>query len=93
MSLTRRLAFPSPDGLLPLILSADTSNLDWIDPFLTKFRCPDTRQALRWATPEECARAGIPPAPRAALARADGSRVFAIEDGIPILLPLDSAQD
>ncbi len=79
--------------MLPLTLSTDPTNLDWIDTFLAKFRCPDTRQALRWATPEECASAGIPPALRAALAREDGSRVFAIEDGIPILLPLDSAQD
>ncbi len=74
-------------------MNAEPPTLDWIDAFLPKFRCPDTRQALRWATPEECARAGIPPAPRAALARLDGSRAFPIDAGIPILLPLDSAQD
>ncbi len=74
-------------------MNAANANLDWIDSFLPKFRCPDTRQSLRWATPEECARAGIPPAPRVALAREDGSRVFPIDDGIPLLLPLDSAQD
>lgn len=74
-------------------MNAANANLDWIDSLLSKFRCPDTHQSLRWATPEECARAGIPPAPRAALARVDGSRVFFIDDGIPILLPLDSAQD
>jgi uncharacterized protein YbaR (Trm112 family) len=59
----------------------------WIERFLPKFRCPDTHQSLRWATPEECARAGIPPAMKVALARQDGTRVFPIDDGIPILLP------
>jgi uncharacterized protein YbaR (Trm112 family) len=67
----------------------DTS---WIERFLPKFRCPDTHQPLRWATPEECARFGIPPALKAALARQDGSRVFPIDDGIPLLLPA-GAQD
>ena len=72
-------------------LNAPSASLDWIESFLPKFRCPDTRQSLRWATPEECARVGIPPAPRVALAREDGSRVFPIDDGIPLLLPLDTA--
>lgn len=68
-------------------------DLDWIETFLPKFRCPDTHQSLRWATPEECARAGIPPATKAALARQDGTRVFPIDDGIPLLLPHPTAQE
>ena len=69
------------------------ADLDWIESFLPKFRCPDTRQPLRWATAEECARAGLPAAEKSALARSDGTRVFPIDDGIPILLPQDTAQE
>ncbi len=69
---------------------SSTPDTSWIDRFLPKFRCPDTHQPLRWATPEECARVGIPPAPKAALARRDGSRIFPIDDGIPLLLPADT---
>lgn len=67
-------------------------DLAWIETFLPKFRCPDTHQSLRWATPEECAKFGIPPAPKAALARLDGSHVFPIDDGIPLLLPQGNTQ-
>jgi uncharacterized protein YbaR (Trm112 family) len=70
-----------------------TVDTQWIESFLPKFRCPDTHQSLRWATPEECARAGIPPASKAALCRQDGSRLFPIDDGIPLLLPLLTAQE
>ena len=61
-------------------------NLDWINDFLPTLRCPDTHQSLRWATAEELARHGFP-AEAKALAREDGSRLFPIDDGIPILLP------
>jgi uncharacterized protein YbaR (Trm112 family) len=82
------LHLPLPAAVLPHMSS--TPDTTWIDRFLPKFRCPDTHQPLRWATPEECARVGIPPAPKAALARQDGSRVFHIDDGIPLLLPADT---
>lgn len=59
------------------------TNDEWLDDFLPLMRCPDTHQALRRATAEECAAHGV----EAALATADGARVFAIDDGIPILLP------
>lgn len=58
-------------------------NDKWLEDFLPLLRCPDTHQALRRATAEECARHNV----AAALATADGSRVFVIDAGIPILLP------
>jgi uncharacterized protein YbaR (Trm112 family) len=58
-------------------------NLDWLNSILPLLRCPDTHQGLRWATPEELAGSSA----KQALARADGSRLFFIEDGIPNLLP------
>jgi uncharacterized protein YbaR (Trm112 family) len=67
-------------------------NLDWLNSVLPLLRCPDTHQGLRWATPEELARLGTV-APVSALARADGSRLFLIDDGIPNLLPQDLAGD
>ena len=61
-------------------------NLDWINDFLPTMRCPDTHQPLRWATAEDLQRHGHP-ADEKALAREDGSRLFIIDNGIPILLP------
>lgn len=65
-------------------------NLDWLNSVLPLLCCPDTRQSLRWATPDELARLGSA-APSAALARADGTRLFFIDDGIPNLLPQELA--
>lgn len=61
-------------------------NLDWINDCLPLLRCPDTHQPLRWASAEDLACHGLPPDQKA-LAREDGSRLFWIDDGIPILLP------
>jgi uncharacterized protein YbaR (Trm112 family) len=61
-------------------------NLDWINDFLPKMRCPDTHQPLRCATAEDLQRHGRP-ADEKALSREDGSHLFPIDDGIPILLP------
>jgi uncharacterized protein YbaR (Trm112 family) len=61
-------------------------NLDWINDFLPTMRCPDTHQSLRWATPEDLLRHAAP-AESKALVREDGSRLFPIDAGIPILLP------
>lgn len=55
----------------------------WLEDFLPLLRCPDTHQPLRSATPEECAANKVD----AALATADGTRIFVIDNGIPILLP------
>ena len=55
----------------------------WLEDFLPLLRCPDTHQPLRRATAEECARLQLP----AALATADGTRLFLIDNGIPLLLP------
>ncbi len=55
----------------------------WLNDFLPLMRCPDTHQPLRRATTEECAANKVV----AALATADGTRVFVIDNGIPILLP------
>jgi uncharacterized protein YbaR (Trm112 family) len=61
-------------------------NLDWINDFLPTMRCPDTHQSLRWATAEDLLRHAMPPETQS-LARDDGSRLFPIDHGIPILLP------
>ena len=61
-------------------------NLDWINDFLPTMRCPDTHQSLRWAPAEDLVRHTLPPDTQA-LAREDGSRLFPIDAGIPILLP------
>lgn len=58
----------------------------WLEDFLPLLRCPDTHQPLRRATPEECAANKVD----AALATEDGTRVFVIDNGIPILLPRSS---
>lgn len=58
----------------------------WLNDFLPLMRCPDTHQPLRRATAEECAANKVD----AALATADGTRVFVIDNGIPILLPRSS---
>lgn len=64
----------------PETASASTS---WLDDFLPLLRCPDTHQPLRRATAEECASHSM----TAALATQDGSRLFIIDNGIPLLLP------
>lgn len=64
------------------------SNEPWIDDFLPLMRCPDTHQPLRRATPEECAKHGL----ASALVTQDGSRVFVVDQGIPILLPQETRQ-
>lgn len=58
-------------------------NDEWLEDFLPLMRCPDTHQPLRRATAEECAAHHV----ENALATADGTRVFVIDAGIPILLP------
>ena len=62
------------------------NDLTWINNFLPQMRCPDTHQSLRWATAEEL-QAHHYPADAQALAREDGTRLFPIDAGIPILLP------
>ena len=57
----------------------------WLDDFLPLMRCPDTHQPLRRATTEECAAHGMPDA----LVTQDGTRAFVIDNGIPILLPVE----
>ena len=61
------------------------SDTTWLEDFLPLMRCPDTHQPLRRATADECAKHGV----KAALITEDGSRVFTIDDGIPILLPAE----
>jgi uncharacterized protein YbaR (Trm112 family) len=62
------------------------SDTSWLEDFLPVMRCPDTHQPLRHATAEECTKHGV----KAALITEDGSRVFIIDDGIPILLPVET---
>jgi uncharacterized protein YbaR (Trm112 family) len=61
-------------------------DLNWIERFLPLLRCPDTYQSLRWAGPEDLRKHGHPLGEKA-LTSADGSRIFLIDHGIPILLP------
>ena len=54
-----------------------------IDPeLLALLRCPETKQTLRVATPEELARVNL----QAGLVREDGLVFYPIQDGIPVLL-------
>lgn len=62
-------------------------DLSWIDDFLPTFRCPNTQQTLRWATAEDLLHHGCT---GEALVNLDGSRLFPIEDGIPVLLPQEN---
>jgi uncharacterized protein YbaR (Trm112 family) len=55
----------------------------WLDDFLPLMRCPDTHQFLRRATAEECTKHKV----SEAIATQDGTRIFIIDAGIPILLP------
>ncbi|MCB1228130.1 MAG: hypothetical protein KDK99_20155 [Verrucomicrobiales bacterium] len=59
----------------------------WLVDFLPLLRCPDTAQPLRLATAEECQTAQQ--MGKTALARQDGSRIFPIDQGIPLLLPVE----
>lgn len=72
-------------GVPQSLVSGLVSEEAWLDEFLPLMRCPDTHQPLRRATAEECAKKGL----KAALATEDGSRLFVIDDGIPILLPME----
>jgi uncharacterized protein YbaR (Trm112 family) len=60
--------------------------LEWINEALPLLRCPDTHQPLRLATPEDLRKHGHPSEEKA-LVREDGSRLYSIDNGIPILLP------
>jgi uncharacterized protein YbaR (Trm112 family) len=62
------------------------SDTAWLEDFLPLMRCPDTHQPLRRATAEECTKCGV----KAALVSEDGTRVFVIDAGIPILLPAEN---
>ncbi|MES2738697.1 MAG: Trm112 family protein [Verrucomicrobiota bacterium] len=66
-------------------------DLSWINDFLPTFRCPHTHQPLRWALPDDLLRHGHP-AEEKALVCQDGSRLYPIDQGIPVLLPQDAAK-
>ena len=62
----------------------------WIDEFMPLFQCPDTKQPLRWARDEELVKHGLPTGEKALISE-DGTRLFYIDQGIPILLPQDKS--
>lgn len=63
---------------------------DWLADFLPLLRCPATKQPLRLATEIEKQSANVS-ADTQALSSEDGSHLYLIEDGIPILLPPSAA--
>lgn len=67
-------------------MTANTNSLDWINEVLPLLRCPDSHQPLRWADADDLVRHGLPGDVRA-LTNSDGTQLFPIDQGIPILLP------
>jgi len=63
-----------------------TQNLDWLEPFLVKLRCPNTHEALRVASADEKARFGAA-VELPALVNAGGTHLYPVVAGIPHLLP------
>ncbi|MDB6137477.1 MAG: hypothetical protein JWO94_549 [Verrucomicrobiaceae bacterium] len=61
-------------------------DLDWLAPFLSKLRCPNTHEALRLASPEEKLRFGAA-GELPALINAGGTHLYPVVQGIPHLLP------
>lgn len=61
-------------------------DLTWINDFLPTFRCPHTHQPLRWAAEADLLHHGLP-AGEKALVSQDGTRLYPIDGGIPVLLP------
>lgn len=61
-------------------------SMNWLQDFLPLMRCPDTHQSLRLATASDLQQHGLP-TDQQALARQDGTRLFPMDQGIPILLP------
>jgi uncharacterized protein YbaR (Trm112 family) len=67
----------------------DDDSFPMIDAeLLSLLRCPETRQPLRHATPDECERAGF----EEGLITADGRRIYPIRENIPVLL-VDEGRD
>lgn len=64
-------------------------DLSWINDFLPTFRCPHTHQSLRWALAEDLQRHGLS-AGEKALVSEDGTRLYTIDNGIPVLLPQEA---
>ncbi len=64
-------------------------DLSWINDFLPTFRCPHTHQSLRWALAEDLQRHGLA-AGEKALVSEDGTRLYTIDNGIPVLLPQEA---
>lgn len=60
--------------------------MHWLDTFLPKLCCPQTRQPLRLATEDERQRAGLTGS-ATALANEDGTWVYPVVEDIPHLLP------
>ena len=60
--------------------------MDWLTDLLPSLRCPDTHQPIRRATDAELARSKSTH-PDGALVTEDGTRLYSIDKGIPVLLP------
>ena len=60
--------------------------MTWLDTFLPKLCCPNTREGLRLATDDERQRAGLAHLPMA-LINESASHVYPVVEDIPHLLP------
>ena len=67
-------------------MSADAG---WLAPFLPLLRCPASGLPLRIASAQELAERGLSDGAQYLIAE-DGCHVYAVEDGIPVLLPPQS---
>ena len=67
-----------------------TPELSWLESTIPLLRCPASKQPLRFATAEEKRAASLLESDPA-LASEDGTHVYPISDGIPILLPPGTA--
>lgn len=65
-------------------------DLNWINEFLPTCRCPHTQQPLRWADEQDRSRHQLPTDVQALVSQ-DGSRLYPIDQGIPVLLPQEQA--
>ena len=63
-----------------------TADMEWLTPFLSRLRCPNTHEPLRLATDAEKQQFGAA-SEAAALINHGGTHLYPVLAGIPHLLP------